>query len=370
MLLLPDPLYRTDQLSGAAFLWFRDVQVTIPPPVVTPEAADVFSRITPTTPWRSQFEVMFGGWNVLRQGHRKTMDDLVDLRDRMQVVWLSYSADMTAIARVADLIGLAGLQHEDLLDVIDVPAACGELARHLLLERWLEVDKDLDALWTICDQTFQPHMFRQRLVECYLLRLAALGTVTGFALTNPRLLDFVWRCWTVAGGPAASTEDRTLDADAVGYEIFRRLLSKYLDPLEGENATRAAVLLATKADEIEAMRRQCLRLAEKLPGVPLNRLQAEVAAYVELHVADELAAVLEMTERGAQDYLASVLSDRVVWTSMLAAIAGAADGNSGFTVAGGIGVAATLIAKGIGAKHKANTNMRDSPYRIIRTLTK
>lgn len=141
-------------------------------------------------------------------------------------------------------------------------------------------------------------MFRQRLVECYLLRLAALGTVTGFALTNPRLLDFVWRCWTVAGGPAASTEDRTLDADAVGYEIFRRLLSKYLDPLEGENATRAAVLLATKADEIEAMRRQCLRLAEKLPGVPLNRLQAEVAAYVELHVADELAAVLEMTERG------------------------------------------------------------------------
>lgn len=174
----------------------------------------------------------------------------------------------------------------------------------------------------------------------------------------------------MAGGPAASTEDRTLDADAVGYEIFRRLLSKYLDPLEGENATRAAVLLATKADEIEAMRRQCLRLAEKLPGVPLNRLQAEVAAYVELHVADELAAVLEMTERGAQDYLASVLSDRVVWTSMLAAIAGAADGNSGFTVAGGIGVAATLIAKGIGAKHKANTNMRDSPYRIIRTLTK
>jgi hypothetical protein len=177
------------------------------------------------------------------------------------------------MARARSLIANVGLRHGDLLDVIDVPAACGELTRHLFVEPWLEADRDLDGFWDACGETLKPDAFQQRLVEAYFLRLSAFRTVpSGFALTKPRLLDFLWRCWTIAGAQKASTEELKLDADVVGYEVSRHLVSPHLDQLDADAAQRTAVLLATKSEEPEALRRQCLRLAEKVPAVSLDRL--------------------------------------------------------------------------------------------------
>jgi hypothetical protein len=240
----------------------------------------------------------------------------------------------------------------------------------LFLERWLETDSDPDAFWEACGETLNLDAFKRRLVEAYLLRLAAFDTVpSGFALTNARLLDFMWRCWTLAGGPQASIEEEKLDADVVGYEIFHHLVSPRLDPLDADTALTTAVLLATKSEEIDALRRQCLRLAEKVPTLPLDRLESEVAAFIEIHVLDELGAVLNMRARTLQEYIAGISSDRAAWASMLTTIAGAADGSRGFTVAGAIGLVATLLSKGVAVKWQAHKDLRDSPYRLIRSMT-
>ena len=88
--------------------------------------------------------------------------------------------------------------------------------------------------------------------------------------------------------------------------------------------------------------------------MPLRLLESEVAALVELHVRDDLAAVLGMTERTVQDYMASLAPDRVAWASMLATIAGATNGSAGFTVAGGIGVLSTLPNNGASVQWQAH----------------
>jgi hypothetical protein len=370
MLMLPDPLYRGDQLGAAAVLWFNELTVSLPPQVVTRDSFAVLGRLeSEEVPWQENLKVILGGWASLNKQSASTLEALADIRDRIKVVWFVYNGDLDAMTRAGTLIRKCGLTHRELLNTIDLWVASAELTRHLFLERWLEVGRDPDAFWTICGDTLNPSSFDDRLVEAYLLRLAAFkDDLPACVLSNPRLLDFIWRCWEISGAPDGSPDQRTTDIDVVGYEVFRHLVSPRLDPMDSAQAVlETSILMATKPDEIAALRRQCLRLAEKVADVPLPRLESEVATFIELHVQDELAALLNMNERSLQDYLEGVMSDRGAWIFLLSSIAGAASGSSGFTIAGGIGVVATLLSKGVATKFQARKDLRDNPYRFIRS---
>ncbi len=338
ILMVPDPLYRADQLSAAAILWFGELAVSLPAQVVTPESFAILDEPhTRAALWNGPLSTTLGGLVALRRGTDETLAALGDLRDRLEVLWLVYAGDSAAMERARSLINASGLERSDLLSMVDLPVAYGELARHVFLERWLEVDRDLPSFRVACSEVFDPVMFEDRLVEAYLLRVGALRGAgsTSYLLSNVRLLDFLWRCWQLDGTPDSSAEDSQADIDAVGYEILRHLVSPRLDPLDSrESALTTSVLLATKRDEIDALRRQCLRLAESMPGVPYSRLETEVTSFVELHVQEELGALLDLSSRALQDYIVGLMSDRPAWLSLLSTIAGLASGTPGFTVAG------------------------------------
>ena len=114
--------------------------------MVTPDSFQVLERMDSERPkWGDSLRIKLGGWKVLQNGSAATLERLSDLNQPTEIVWLAYSTTSEAMSRTGKLIESVGLHHEDLLDAIDLPAACGELTRHLFLKQWLEAGKDPTA---------------------------------------------------------------------------------------------------------------------------------------------------------------------------------------------------------------------------------
>jgi hypothetical protein len=338
------------------------------PQVVTPEAFEMLDLVKRRRPlWGGNLSLAMNGWGAGARKQEELMKDLEPVRERMKWIWLIYPAGSEAMGRAGDLIRqvTAGTAVKN---AVDPMVALGELVRHVFLELWLENDRKLEGLYNACGNVFAENGFEQQLERAYFLRLGAFEEVPNpLLLSNSSLLPLI-------SNFAPRIEDEqvkdamTKEEDVAAFEIFRRIISPRLDPLTKPSIQTVAEILASREDELAALKKQCVLLAEELRGTSRENLEPAVEKLVERHVADELAAVLRLSERAKQDFLAEIMADKVTWVSLFSAVAGAEIAVSELTTAGGIGVVATILAKGVDAGWQFHKEIRDNPYRLIRRL--
>ncbi len=318
--------------------------------------------------WAPGLSFALETWRVSHEGANRAREVLDPVRERLQWAWLVYPADRDAMDRADRLIGESGFGVEELATMIDPGVAGAELLRHALLEIWLECDQDLEAFFDACGRVFAREGFQRRLVQAYLLRFAPFkGAPSPLLLSNERLLPLIVRMGEAHSGESSPLEEAEAD-DTLAFEIFRRIISPRLDPLSPAGAETAAEILASREDELVALRSQCDKLSEQLNGTQPDRMRAVVDEFMRRHVADDLAAVLRLSDRAKTEYLAQVASDKIAWTSLITTVVAATQGAPQLTLAGGIGAIATAIAKGVNVGWQHHKDVRDNPYRLIRRL--
>src|SRR5262249_30754745 len=73
-----------------------------------------------------------------------------------------------------ELIASSGWTPDRFLSVIEFESACGELVRHIFLEKYLELGTDLDGLYEYVASVFREETFPSVLAPAYALRLLGL----------------------------------------------------------------------------------------------------------------------------------------------------------------------------------------------------
>jgi hypothetical protein len=159
------------------------------------------------------------------------------------------------------------------------------------------------------------------LAAAYLLRLAPLADVVTppLLLTNPRLEALLRPLGTPAVDHPASPSNHSIAT----WEFFRHLVSPAVDPLNERTVAALDDCLRDRADEIDAMRFACERLAEQPGEVSPADVPRRVETHIRRHVAEDLAELLRLDERAKGEYVASLLSDRATWAGLLTAGAAA-----------------------------------------------
>jgi hypothetical protein len=113
-------------------------------------------------------------------------------------------------------------------------------------------------------------------------------------------------------------EDPGSDFDVITWELFRQILSPYVDPLNHQRAEALADILANRTEELERYRKKCEQLADQMQTPEtLAELTARVQRFVRLHIADEIAELLRLNRRARDDYIAAVLEDEKTWATTL-----------------------------------------------------
>ena len=374
LLMYPDPIIDIEMISGAMFLYFEQpIAITLPPLVITKESYELLNVIIKRQPsWAGTFSEIFNTW-LLQQ---KLCDDVFEILnplkhdERLSIIWTIYSANALALRKSQELIDLSGKSFESIKKMINPISASGELIRHIMLETFLELDQDVDRLFTYCSTLFEGELLDYLLVKSYLLRLQSLSSIakgSSIGITNLR----IWENVLNSVNNDESNIENKLDRDVISWEIFKNIMSPRLDPLDKDKAEYICKLLKTQHGQIEKLRAKCFSLADKLrDSTKLVELPEKAVELIKSDVQNELSELFELDKKTLGDFLASVFSDEKTWVGVLSFIAGIISGQSTITIGGAIAALSFVGSKSVQVLNQKRTLISQSPYGLAYNIGK
>lgn len=375
-MVFPEPLFDPRLIDAAAFLFFDEplLATLAPAPTLAGGGFEVHDWVLERRPpWASTFLALDELWGRESDGCVETFELLRPLRERLCVTLLAVPADNAALERAGELVAAAGFDRDAMRRLVDPRVAAGELMNHIYLEKWLELEKDASALYAYVDELMSaPERLDALLCHAYMLRIAHLPASYGgpILLNRPPLAPFLLAL------PGADSEDDPGPNDdrlhdAAAWELFCQLLRPYLEPITSDVVDVLADCVASRQEEVVALKRQTERLAQQIePGADPDVLAKRVKEFIRLHVADDVAELLRLNQDAKQAFIDSLLTDRGAWVAALAAGHGAMAGSVQWSLGGAIGAIATLGSKGYAGYAERRRKLAASDYRLVYTVAR
>jgi hypothetical protein len=367
-LVFPDPLTSTHLISAATFLYF-DVPITLPSPIWIPDenAYGLHELVAARRPdWATRFFNIDGLYGVQVDAWKRTMDLLEPLRDAFENSLLAFDADTAALEQGLAFLQATGETVDTAMTRIDPGAAAGEVFHHLLIDKYFELDRDLDALFDYCGELFTVSSPAQLLVSCYLPRLTLTPRVASASeillFNNMQLVPFLEKLPV----ELAKEPDATIGVGIVAWEIFAQIFAQQLDPLDADRVDRLSRLRKRHRDEVKSLRTKCLLLAEDMP--PLDSFDGLISAverFLRHQVNEEIASLFEMNRSAVDDFVESVLTDQKTWLAIAASVASAFTGQSLLTAGAALAAVSSLGAKAAKSAFDRRRKLRTSDYRVL-----
>jgi len=357
-------------LSGAAFLYFQQpLLLTIPPVVVTQDSTKLLSLIKEHKPeWAAVFLYLFECWRHQHDESRKMLDSIATLKEKsFKTIWLGYPANSDALERSSILATSSGLSLDAIANMINPFNASGEIIRHIMLEAFLELDEDVEALFKYCGELFARESLPHLLVKGYFLRMPMLTQNPGtpVLLTNENLTEFL------SALPIEATVEGTgeIDNDIIAWELFRQILSPRLDPLDAKHAELIAELLEARAGEIERLRVKCLALANEVkhPST-LEKLPNQIEELIKTRVGKEIAELLQVNRRALEEFFTTLFADEKTWLAVLTFITGIVAQQIHLTTGAAIATLSSIGAKAFKAASDQHQKIKQSDYTLVYTI--
>jgi hypothetical protein len=319
-LIFPDPIVSADQISAAAYLYFtRPIVFPTPRLLILPEAEEVLQAIESRRPvFADQFFRVFATYRAQVMASREAIELLSPLRDAFMRVHLVYAGNEAAFEDAAALASATGMSLDAIASICGMGQSCGELVYHLVVETYLELNQDIDATFKYCEELFSREPLPHLLAKAYLMRLRAVrGFLSGpmpVLLTNPALLTLLERL------PIEGERESTLDEqhDLIAWQLFRTILSPYVDPLAGARIQNVAEIRSQREAEVARLRRKCSSIAAELDP-PTNPLEAAdyIKRYVEQNVAEEVQDVLRVNQDAVRALFREIATDQKAWLAVI-----------------------------------------------------
>lgn len=350
----PDPLTDLSDISGATFLYFTDRLVIGAPASLIPDVAerasaslDYFFDKSPA--WIQDFENVLALKSIQSKATASVLEELRPIKDSFQCVYFSYPADTETMALSMDGIESSFSDAGAAFSSIDPRTGASDLVRHIYLEMGTVLDWNTEKLYNYCDELFTEHSIEKLLASAYLLRLNALASVrvTSLLLVNPKAAAFL-AAPQIQEQPQISLRGYQ---DVAAWELFRRLISPYLDPLTDSKIRTIATIRQRRLEELEALKRRCRVVAEDLVtrlGAPPD--EDALVRTVRDRLLPEAEAILKLDRQSLTTFRDELLSDKATWAGLATFLSGLLAGSPILT--GGATVAA-LSSVGAAA-YKAN----------------
>jgi hypothetical protein len=369
-LVFPNPLLGPDDISAATLLYFDGPIAVEMPACYIPEGSyRLLDEIEKRAPgWKSRFDILLHLWGIQQDAGIYYTDLLKRLGNAVNLTMLAFPVDEAAMARARDLMNSANLGPTAILANISIPCAAFDFFRHLLLETYLEVDEDIDALFHYTDQILKAESVDSLLLQSHLTRALLIPQMVSADI--PLLINSPGMQRVLEAVPVDLEEPLppSVARELVAWEVFRQLVKPVLDPMDAERVERIALLREEYIEERDALRLKCRLLSEEIDhglASRLDELQAEVHRLIQLRAKDEISELLRLNRESLRQFLEDLLSDQVAWSSAISAIAGALTG-TGLVAAGGVIAGLTSLgAKASAAAFERTRRLRTSEYRMI-----
>lgn len=376
ILIAPDPISRADMLSAGTLLYFESPLIlTLPPQVVTQESFSFLELVEERSPeWKQYLLNVIGTWAAQQSGASKMLKMLEPLeKEAILTLWFVYPSTEETLGRARDAINSSGWDLTTFLDHIAGSDACGELVRHLFLEKYLEFGRDLPGLYDYAAQVFRPDELPDFLACAYGVRLLAMlgdqrsrGSV---ALTKPALVRFLADLPKPDDG-GTSEGDNLLQQDAISLALFNEILSRWLHPITEKRVQIIEGLRRSKRGEINRLKARCLEVAGKIGADnDLDRVFERVQREVKYSVMPEVEGLLGLADSAFNDYVEKLLGDRVFWTGFLTTVASGSYGHGLLSAGAAISTLASMGSGAFSQYRETRSLIKKNDYALVYTIS-
>lgn len=389
----PDSLYSIENISFSTFLYFEKDPIEIPlhPGISMPlggfDAPEFISYISQRKPWwRNHYVTIYNQWIQGTIAVDQTIKLLAPLKEigRFSLFLMSYSRTEEALEKTASFLKSTGIDYETLLGMIDVDQAFQEVMSHLCFEVFLGLygsrqnitdysprKVDFTLLYNYCDKFFTKYTIEEALVNCYFFRFYHAGQIDSMLLSNSRLIPLfdalpnLLHNTTKVQKPSYNEQ-----IDMVAWEIFRHILSPYLDKIDPElRAEVTAELIVNESENITRLRKKCWKLAEDFKGEKsLDSLVDNIAKYVSVHVESDIKSLLK--HKTFQPIRDKIFADPKSWIALSASIAAIYSNQPIITMGVSVGLLSSLVAKGFQTSQENKKAVSQSDYALIHKIEK
>ena len=394
-LLYPDALYDLNSISCASFLYFEKGQIgiTLHPTVSMMltgcDPFDFRAYVDDKSPdWKNIYYKVFNIW----LDSQKRLNDTNTLLKHMhelgfyKSIWLSYPKTEESLKKAELIINSLGIPYKELLKVINIEHAAQELMAHLHFEKIFEIygepkekittefvkrDIDYSQLLNYCNNFFANNSIEEALVKAYFFRLIMVKDFDNFMLSNENLIPSLNKLLESDNKADITPEDKDAK-DVVCWELFRQIVSPYLD--EKEKGIRISItidFLQMKFEEVKRLKNKCLRLAENLKDdYNLTSLKNNVADYVDKKVKKDIQDLFALDKNTFIEIRDKIFSDEKSWFSLLTFITSLYTGGELITAGAGLAGISNIIAKTYETKTSINKEIGKSDYALLYRIKK
>lgn len=396
-LLYPDALYDINSISCATFLYFDKGQIGITlHPTVSMflsgcDPYDFLKFIEQKRPiWLPSYISLYNLW-VNSNSHvthsYKLLQTLHDLNYYKSIL-LAYAKTETVLNKAEEYVSTLGIPYEELIKYINIEQAAQELMAHLHFEKIIELygspsgiptngfkkrEVDYQVLYDYCNHFFTKTTFEQALVHAYFFRLMSVNDFNNFMLSNERLIPLLNKLPNIKEVEEASQVVKTEDMlDLVSWEIFRQIVSPYLDEKDsGIRISNTIDLLQMRNDEIIRLKNKCILLAEDINAdYSLPSFQQNVSKYVSLHVEKDVQDLLTLDKNAFREVRDKIFSDEKTWFALLTFITSLFTGGEFITAAAGLASLSNIFAKTFETKSSINKAVSKNDYSLLYRIKK
>ena len=317
--------------------------------------------------WSEAFYGLLSMWRNQQIGFQTCLDTLSPLKDdRFKVVWTVYNANLSALDHAQDLIASSGYTLEQAGNIIDPFNAAGEAVRHLLLEAYLENNKDTGKLFDYCDHLFSSKHFPEFITKCYFLRipfLSALGQGSrSLMLTNQKLLPLLD---SLPIEPTRVTQDWRSVQDVVSWEIFRRIVSPRLDPLTPEKVARIVEINKKRHKAVVSMKERCMLLAFDVElSAKKHHLERDIERIIR-SVEPEISSLFEIDKKATKEFFNSLFADEKTWLFFASIVGGLVTGELTLTAGAAIASLSNVGAKAFKTASERRIKIKTNDFAIL-----
>lgn len=396
-LLFPDSLYDLNSISCASFMYFEKGQIafSLHPTVSTYlsgcDPYDFFLYVQKKNPpWSNDYFLLFKLWVDSNNRLQQTNQFLLPL-NKLKVyksILLVYSKTEEILHETEEFISRLGMSYEDLFNVINIDHAAQELMAHIHFEKTIELygsisqntgnefikrNVDYHFLFNYCDFLFKNTTIKQALVKAYFFRLMTMGDFDNFMLSNENLIPLLSKLPQKSNEIELNQEVKPEDTlDIVSWEVFRQIISPYLDEKEPETRINITTdFLQTRNDEIRRLKTKCWILAENFKSdYDLLSLKNNIAKHIALNVENDVRDLLTLDKNSFGEIRDQIFSDEKTWLAILTFITSIFTGGELITAGAGLATLSNIAAKTYSTKSNINKAIKKSDYTLLYRIKK
>jgi len=389
-LLYPDSLYDLDSISCSIFMYFQNDKFgcTLHPTVSLGltgfDPRKFLEYVNNKNPnWIKSYWTLFNAWTQSSEKIHKTSSLVQPLKkDKLiETVWLIYPKTEEILEKTKELISTFGIDYKSLLGLINIEHAFQELMSHIHFEIFLELygepetktlfftprKVDYSLLYNYCDKFFNKYTLEEALVNVYFLRLVSKQKIDNIMLSNENLIPILNKFESKENKSKKTELDYYEQIDIVAWEIFRQILSPYIDKITQKNRVKLTCeFIKKRDDEIKKLQIKCCKLAEDFKGeTDIEKLTSNISKHISIHVESEIKDLLKIDKNSFMELKDAIFSDEKTWIGLSGFIYSAYNGNEIISAGSGIITMSNIIAKTYKVHQDKQKTIKQNDYSLI-----